>query len=195
NTIATNMFYAWYLPFYHYSIIHGDPHLGNYTIRDNGDINLMDFGCIRIFTPSFTQGVIDLYYALLNNDQDLAIRAYETWGFQNISKDLISILNRWAKFLYGPLLEDKVQFLDESNSSIAGQKIAGEIHQELRNIGGVAPPPEFVFMDRAAVGLGSVFMHLKAKLNWYQLFHEMIDGFDEKIVGQRQEELIKKCDL
>ena len=38
NEIARNMFRAWYVPFYYYGVIHGDPHLGNYTVRpDNGD--------------------------------------------------------------------------------------------------------------------------------------------------------------
>ena len=33
NEIARNMFRAWYVPFYCYGVIHGDPHLGNYTVR------------------------------------------------------------------------------------------------------------------------------------------------------------------
>ena len=37
------------VPFYYYGIIHGDPHLGNYTMRFDGGINLLDFGCIRVF--------------------------------------------------------------------------------------------------------------------------------------------------
>ena len=36
------------------------------------------------------------------------------------------------------------------------------MHSRLREVGGVTPPREFVFMDRAAIGLGSVFMHLEA---------------------------------
>ena len=48
----------------------------------------------------------------------------------------------------------------------------------MRRLGGVQPPREFVFMDRAAVGLGSVFMHLKAEINWHRLFHELIADFD-----------------
>ena len=50
-------------------------------------------------------------------------------------------------------------------------------YKELKKIGGVKPPYEFVFMDRAAIGLGSVFLHLDAKVNWYRIFHELIDGF------------------
>src|SRR5208282_4558210 len=49
NKVAYNMFRAWYVPFYFYGVIHGDPHLGNYTVRPDGSINLMDFGCIRVF--------------------------------------------------------------------------------------------------------------------------------------------------
>ena len=49
NQIAMNMFRAWYVPFYYYGIIHGDPHLGNYSVRPDLSINLLDFGCVRIF--------------------------------------------------------------------------------------------------------------------------------------------------
>jgi hypothetical protein len=42
-------------------------------------------------------------------------------------------------------------------------------------------------MDRAAIGLGSVFLHLKAEINWYRLFHDLIDDFDEAALAQRQE--------
>jgi hypothetical protein len=41
-------------------------------------------------------------------------------------------------------------------------------------------------MDRAAIGLGSVFLHLKAELNWHRLFHALIDDFDEAALAARQ---------
>ena len=45
NRVALNMFRAWYVPFYYYGVIHGDPHLGNYTVRPDASVNLLDFGC------------------------------------------------------------------------------------------------------------------------------------------------------
>ena len=69
-----------------------------------------------------------------------------------------------------------------------GAETASKVHKELKKIGGVKPPREFVFMDRAAIGLGSVFLHLNAEINWYQLFHEMIGEFDtEKVKTIRKE--------
>ena len=195
NRIAYNMFRAWYVPFYEYGVIHGDPHLGNYTMRPNGDVNLLDFGCIRIFEPKFVKGVIDLYYALLNDDRDLAVSAYESWGFKGLSREVIDVLNRWAHFVYGPLLEDKERKIQDAETGIYGREVAEGVHAELRRLGPVTPPKEFVFMDRAAIGLGSVFMHLKAEINWYRLFHELITGFDVKVLDKRQKAALKEAGL
>jgi predicted unusual protein kinase regulating ubiquinone biosynthesis (AarF/ABC1/UbiB family) len=195
NRIAYNMFRAWYVPFYEYGVIHGDPHLGNYTMRPNGDVNLLDFGCIRIFEPKFVKGVIDLYFALLNDDRDLAVSAYESWGFKGLSREVIDVLNRWAHFVYGPLLEDKERKIQDAETGIYGREVAEGVHAELRRLGPVTPPKEFVFMDRAAIGLGSVFMHLKAEINWYRLFHELITGFDVKALDKRQKAALKEAGL
>ncbi|MDP6388436.1 MAG: AarF/ABC1/UbiB kinase family protein [Alphaproteobacteria bacterium] len=195
NAIARNMFRAWYVPFYYHGVIHGDPHLGNYSIREGDSINLMDFGCVRVFQPKFITGVIDLYNALKTGDIDLAVHAYETWGFTGLRRELIDVLNLWAEFVYAPLLKDKKQKIQEEKSGLYGAKVASKVHAELRRLGGITPPREFVFMDRAAIGLGSVFMHLKAEINWHRLFHGLIDDFDESRLARRQKQALTKAGL
>jgi predicted unusual protein kinase regulating ubiquinone biosynthesis (AarF/ABC1/UbiB family) len=187
NLIALRMFRMWYVPFYHFGVIHGDPHLGNYTVAPEGTVNLLDFGCIRVFPAVFVRGVIDLYHALQRDDRDLAVHAYQSWGFGNLSREMIEVLNRWALFVYGPLLEDRERLIQEKKSGAYGATVAESVHRDIRRLGGVRPPREFVFMDRAAIGLGSVFMHLKAELNWYRMFHQLIDDFDEAVLAARQE--------
>ena len=195
NKVAINMFRAWYVPFYDYGVIHGDPHLGNYTIRPDCTVNLLDFGCIRVFHPSFVKGVIDLYKALRDGDRDLAVAAYETWGFKDISNEMLEALNIWAKFIYAPLLEDKPQRIMQSESGVYGAKVASQTHAALRSLGGVRPPREFVLMDRAAIGLGSVFMHLRAEINWHRMFHDLIDDFDVDKLARRQARALKALGL
>ena len=60
------------------------------------------------------------------------------------------------------------------------------MHRILREKGPVKVPREFVFMDRAAIGLGGVFLHLGARQNWYRLFNELIEGFELAAVAERQ---------
>ena len=200
NAIARAMFKAWWYPFSHYGVIHGDPHLGNYTIFQEGSatapdgalgrpagINLLDYGCIRTFPTPFVQGVIDLYNGLLHNKRDLVVHAYEIWGFGGLSNELIDILSIWARFIYGPLLDDRErEIADGTTPGQYGRKEAFTVHQQLKEKGPVRVPREFVFMDRAAIGLGGVFLHLGAKLNWHNMFNETIEGFVLDEVAERQ---------
>ena len=194
NTVAHNMFRAWYVPFYRYGVIHGDPHLGNYTVRPDGAINLLDYGCIRVFRPKFIAGVIDLYHALQNDDRDLAVHAYETWGFKGLTGEILDVLNLWAQFVYNPVLDDRARRIqEETKSGVYGREVAAKVHRELGRLGGVSPPQEFVYMDRAAIGLGSVFLHLAAEINWHALFEELIRDFDAARLKRRQAAMLKKA--
>jgi len=200
NAIAAAMFRAWWFPFSHYGVIHGDPHLGNYTIfeRDGrpAGVNLLDYGCIRSFRPAFVAGVINLYHGLLTNDRERIVHAYEAWGFRGLSSELIDALTIWARFVYGPLLNDRERAIAEDTSpGEYGRREASSVHRILKEKGPVRVPREFVFMDRAAIGLGGVFLHLGARQNWYRLFNGMIEDFDEEILGARQREAFAAADV
>jgi predicted unusual protein kinase regulating ubiquinone biosynthesis (AarF/ABC1/UbiB family) len=195
NQVAANMFRAWYVPFYEYGVIHGDPHFGNYSVADDNSMNLLDFGCIRIFPPTFVLGVIELYEALRTEDRDRAAAAYAIWGFTDLANEALDILNIWANFIYAPLLEDKVRRIQDAETGHYGAEVANKVHQELKRIGGVTPPREFVLMDRAAIGLGSVFMRLKVELNWAEMFRDLTKDFDVDVLTKRQAAALKEAGL
>ena len=186
NRLAVAIFHAWYKPLYHYGVIHGDPHLGNYQVRDDNGLNLLDFGAIRVFPAKFVQGVIDLHQAIRDEDMDKAHHAYEQWGFVDLSREKMEILNQWARFIYEPLMDDRVRRIQENDDPNFGRSVAEKVHAGLKTSGGVRPPREFVLMDRSAVGLGSVFLRLKAELNWHRMFYEMVDGFNADKLAARQ---------
>jgi len=190
NRTAQALFSGWYVPLYHYGVIHGDPHMGNFMVRPDAGLNLLDFGAIRIFPPRFVQGVIDLYRAIERNDDELAHHAYQSWGFTDLSREKMDVLNSWARFLYEPLLQDRVRTIQEGDDPNYGRAVAEKVHAGLKRTGGVKPPREFVLMDRSAIGLGSVFLRLGAKLNWYRMFHELIDGFEEQKLAAAQREAL-----
>lgn len=188
DRIASLLFKAWWAPMTQTGVIHGDPHLGNYSLTANAEhLNLLDFGCVRIFPPKFVAGVVKLYLSLEKNDFDGTMEAYETWGFKGLTRQLAEVLNLWARFIYAPLLDDRVRTVaDGVAPGDYGRKEAFEVRKLLQLHGPVTIPREFVFMDRAAIGLGAAYLHLGARLNFYRLFQDSIAGFEEKALGERQ---------
>ncbi len=186
NRIAEALFRAWYVPFYRYGVLHGDPHLGNYQVRPDGSVNLLDYGVIRVFAPKFVGGVIELFEAVRDDDDERALHAYQTWGFSDITREKLAVLNEWARFLYEPLMQDRPRMIEETNDIAYGRAVAERVHAGLKRTGGVRPPREFVLMDRSAIGLGGVFLRLRAELNWHRLFQELIADFDADALAARQ---------
>ncbi|WP_145143875.1 AarF/ABC1/UbiB kinase family protein [Roseomonas gilardii] len=194
DAYARVLFRAWYVPFYHYGVIHGDPHLGNYQIRsDLHGINLLDFGTIRVFPPRFVTAVVRLYEAVRDGDDEKAIHAFEAWGFRNLPRETWEVLMKWARFLHEPLIDDRVRPISETQDPQFGRKVAEEVHAGLKKTGGVRPPREFVLMDRSTVGLGSAFLRLRARQNWHRLFEELIAGYDEDALAARQAEALRQA--
>jgi len=197
NRLGSAMFTAWWLPFSRFGVIHGDPHLGNYSVfGDGAGINLLDYGCIRIFPPKFVGGVVDLYRGLQADDMARIVHAYESWGFKGLKKDVIETLNIWARFIYGPLLEDRVRSVaDGVEPGKYGRREAFTVHQALKNKGPVTVPREFVFLDRAAVGLGAVFLHLGTELNYHRMFEEALGDFAQERLAADQAVAMKAAGL
>jgi len=216
NRIATALFQAWWTPFARYGVIHGDPHPGNYTVfeaqaavaaRSRGrqrqraagstiGVNLFDFGCVRIFPPRFVGGVVELYHGLRDNDRERIAAAYRSWGFGNLTNDTIDALTVWARFIYAPLLDDRVRTIADGVAPAAyGRREVWEVKQRLKPQAAVVIPREFVLMDRAAIGLGSVMLHLRAELNFHRLFTGMIAEFDEAALARRQQAALARAGL
>ncbi len=205
NRIALALFNAWWRPLSRYGIIHGDPHLGNYSVVATGEgeaqtveaVNLYDYGCVRIFPARFVSGVVELYQALKTNDEARIVHAFEIWGFHDLSRGTIAALTIWARFIYGPLTEDRVRTLaDGVKPGEYGRREVFRVMQALKaQGGGLKVPREFVFMDRAAIGLGGAFLRLGAEMNYHRLFEDAIEGFDVEAMEARQTSAVRETGL
>ena len=94
----------------------------------------------------------------------------------------------WARFMCGPILDDRVRTAaDGVKPSEYGRREIGQVMRALRAEGGGLPVPrEFVFLERATIGLGSAFLRLGARLNFHRMYEDAIAGFDEEAVARRQ---------
>ena len=201
NAVATALFHAWWVPFLRYGVIHGDPHLGNYSILREGEelraLNLFDFGCVRVFPPSFVEGIVSLTRALKNGDGEALASAYARCGFRRLSPAARDAVTIWARFLCAPILEDRERTIaDGVKPGEFGRREMGRMMRALKGEDeALAPPREFVFFDRAAIGLGAAFLRLGARLNFHRLFEAPIADFDVEALAKRQREALSACRL
>jgi len=201
--LAELLFRAWWRPFLHFGVIHGDPHLGNYSVvaddagREVQGLNLYDYGCVRIFSPRFVQGVVELYRGLRTGDAARVRGAYELWGFAELRREAIDAMNIWAGFICGPILDDRVRSVaDGVKPSEYGRREIGAVMRALKEQGGaVTVPREFPFMERAAIGLGAAFLRLHAELNFHRLFEDAVADFDVAALAARQREVLTAAGL
>lgn len=177
NCAAERLITAWFLPFFKHHLLHGDPHPGNFSFREDGGINLYDFGCVRVFDVSFVRGVIQLYNGLLAERLTDQLEALDHLGFQGLTKAQSASVLKWAAFLFEPFLHDRVRPINHDDKGVRGKGIMKTILDDLRTEGQVTTlPPAFVLLDRAAVGMGSACLKLRASCNWYRLLNELIGG-------------------
>ena len=190
NAIAVGLYDAWWLPFLRYGVIHGDPHMGNYQVRPDGSLNLLDFGVIRVFAARFVSGVVELYRALKANDEAHIAEAYAMWGFPKLSRGTFEAMNIWSRFICGPILDDRVRTAADGVSPAEyGRREIGATMRALRaEGGGLVIPREFVFLERATIGLGGAFLRLGARLNFHRLYEDAIADFAVDAVAERQAE-------
>jgi hypothetical protein len=92
-------------------------------------------------------------------------------------------------------MDDRPRRITEGSAGQYGRETANTVFADVRRLGGVMVPREFVFMDRAAIGLGSVFIHLRAEINWYRLFQDMIGDFDVDVLAARQKAALEAVGL
>ncbi len=196
TTITRWLFEAWWRPFLRYGVIHGDPHLGNYSVAASGEgsslevraVNLFDYGCVRIFPPRFVAGVVELYRAMRDGDEARVVHSYELWGFSGLRRGTIDAMNIWARFLCGPILDDRERTVaDGVKPSEYGRREIGAVMRALRAQGAdLAIPREFPLMERATIGLGAAFLRLHSELNFHRLYEETIEDFSLEAVAERQ---------
>ncbi len=205
DAIAVGLYDAWWRPFLRYGIIHGDPHLGNYAVVASGEgealrvegVNLFDYGCVRIFPSRFVRGVVELYRGLRAKDDAHVSEAYALWGFPKLTRGTFEAMTIWARFICGPILDDRVRTAADGVSPAEyGRKEIGQAMRALRaEGGGLLIPREFVFLERATIGLGGAFLRLGARLNFHRMYEDAIAGFDADVVGQRQAKALKAVGL
>lgn len=144
--------------------LHADPNPGNYLLRNDGSIGLIDFGCVRSFTDKFVQNLPRLLRALRESDKEAIFDSYARIGmkFDSADSDLYErVLKPFGQWLGRPFESDSFDFKVNANYTSSGRDLIHKL-ASVSNVDTIAE--EFIFFDRTVYGLCKIFEKMQATI-------------------------------
>ncbi len=166
NQIGVQLVELFHLQIHRLRALHADPHPGNYLIKADGTIGLVDFGCVKKFSANFIE----------------IMRAFE----QRVWLQGEEHCDRMARLIWGPailkkarlareLLRRAIHFYDMLFPGLTGggrvvdfgdAKILEAMFRIFNdNVRNKTVNPEFAFYARAEMGLYNLLHLLRAKID------------------------------
>ncbi len=155
--------------------VHADPHPGNFLLREDGTMGVIDFGCVKVIPDFF----YDNYFALINPDTveddqktegifynlEFLVEAdspADKKMFSDLFKTMIGLLGR-------PFAVDEFDFGDESyfDSVYAFADELARI-EELKNSKVARGSQHGLYINRTYFGLYSLLNELKARIKTHK---------------------------
>ena len=149
--------------------LHADPNPGNFLFHEDGTITVIDFGCVRALSDTFTSVFPRLLQAYIEEKPEDLFPAYEEIGmhYENIDDGLYeNSLKPFGDWVTLPFKSDSFDFAEHSGYTQKGVEPMKLIHKSV-SVNKIAE--EFVFHNRTIFGL-------------YQIFEKM--GATVKLVGK-----------
>jgi len=178
NRAAINIYRSCFTSIYRYCAYNADPHPGNYLFSPEGDVTLLDFGCVKRFEPKMICQWKDVARAVLNNDEDALQHGLIAAGFIRKQRKF-----DWAhqleamRELYKPMIADEP-------FTFTPEWVAG-IHDVLmfknKNKFKLTMPPDWLFVNRLQFGMFSILAHLNATAVWGDIFRPLAESTVEPV--------------
>jgi predicted unusual protein kinase regulating ubiquinone biosynthesis (AarF/ABC1/UbiB family) len=168
---AQLIFDTFFYSLYKLKRFHADPNPGNFLFLENGELALIDFGCVKKIKENFLTEYTKLHFALLNNTQeDTLIQLYTNFGMivEETQKEqqyfYHEVIQPLDSLYIEPLKADNYHFNKENNfSKRCFEKIFEVQQKQFHSVHKFNQ--EFLFINRTLVGYYALFEKLEATIN------------------------------
>jgi predicted unusual protein kinase regulating ubiquinone biosynthesis (AarF/ABC1/UbiB family) len=175
NRIGEIVFRYAFGSIYRHGLFNGDPHPGNYLLREDGSVAFVDYGCVATFSDGAIAGFKRVLHALYAGDREAWRRAAESIGILSPGAPFTTDeLYEHMHWYWEPVLHERIPFTRElagemvrRNTQTTGQ--GGRINEHC-NV-----PEGMVFLTRINFGLAGLLANLRAEAPWRAIVREYIE--------------------
>lgn len=167
NALASRFLDMFMRMFHVLDAIHADPHPGNFLVDHHGTVVLLDFGCVKSFTPELTTGFANLLRAHWRGDAEALPGLFAALGFvvppeKKLAPDT---MYEYLDIIMRPFIRN--QDFDFSTWDVEWK--AQRFVLDNPAMMGLSPPRETLFYFRVCAGLKGMLARTDSRVNVYQL--------------------------
>ena len=177
NQLGGNLFKLFYFQLLKVEALHADPHWGNYLFEDDASISLVDFGCVKYFSPESVEYLRRVFlYPGSRDSADFRRILEEHYRFAgqkllpSARRAFVSFADNFYRKVYPPELSRQREAFDFSDATFLQDYIRES--KNLFRTKGVMK--EFIFMGRAEMGLYQTLHQLRARVHTSKIVRECL---------------------
>jgi predicted unusual protein kinase regulating ubiquinone biosynthesis (AarF/ABC1/UbiB family) len=152
-----------------HTVLHADPHPGNFLVDTEGRIVFLDMGCVREYERPFVDQLLDLMEHMWRGDLEGAIATCNAMGFR-VDGVEPEVVWDYLELLLEPLLTDR----DFDFGAWPIHERGMSYVKDNPSLLSFAPPREAVFYLRVLAGLRGLLAGTGVKVNAHQLARDWV---------------------
>jgi predicted unusual protein kinase regulating ubiquinone biosynthesis (AarF/ABC1/UbiB family) len=146
--------------------LHADAHPGNFLFRDDGQLGVIDFGCVKTFPQAFRDNMLRLYRAQMVDDESRIDRLLHQLDIlhddlsASVRTEIRQFFDRYGSLLVEPYRQSQFDFGDPD--------FRDRLHacfEQASALREVVGSPHFIFLNKALVGLLNLLTQLKPRVD------------------------------
>ena len=149
-------------------LLHADPHPGNYLFGDDGSIGIIDFGCVKRFSPFWIGSYARLALAALDREPDTILQAardLDVWTGNDPRAG--EAIVHFCDVIMEPFRDGNIHEVGGPHDTmIERARPAGE---EIWKYPEIRGPRDIIFLHRALGGMYALARPLRAAHPWGEL--------------------------
>ena len=158
-----------FINIFKHNIFYSDIHYGNFLIKDNKKLYVMDFGCLNFIKDDMLDNLKLIHKSILNDDVHSFYIAIENLGIidANISIESKIYSYQYFKLQYTPWTSKDFEFTEEW--------LQKSIYKDIDLMKEWNLPSNMVYLNKIPFGLFHILTKLKLKFDFTEFFKELLE--------------------
>lgn len=152
---------------YNLHCIHADPNPGNFIIREDASLGLIDFGCMKYFDDDFVRLYRKMPGIIIRGQKEEYFETLRELKFvqpgltKEIEDDIFKAAYGFGQWLGNIYTVDKFDFAQDANFILLGRE---QMHAMYRQRAHISVNPQIIFLNRTRYGLLRIFQQIGARV-------------------------------